>query len=112
GFAVGNGGVLMKTENSGGVQIVGLDDVAAPGATLSVYPNPAREQVTLRWEEPLRQAASVRVLNALGQPVWSSLLSAGTTQEAFDVSGLSPGLYMVWLEGGQEPVTHPLLIVD
>lgn len=71
-----------------------------PGATaLSVYPNPATDQVTIGVSLPVTTTVSVRLLNALGREVRAQQVPApaGLLQVPLEVRGLAPGVYLVTL---------------
>ncbi len=67
---------------------------AAPEASWELYPNPGRDQVTLRWQG---SPATLRAFNLLGQQVgqWNAGKSGNTTLRL----ALPAGLYLLRLEG-------------
>ena len=82
-------------------------------ATVSLYPNPAREQATVAVPG-LAGTSAVRVelLNALGQVVLKqqAALPASGTQLVLPTAGLATGVYIVRLVAGQLLVTKRLTI--
>lgn len=65
-----------------------------------VYPNPAREALRFLWVDPSYQLEQVRLVNALGQEVFSTHESVTEIQ----VEGLPEGLYFLelrYLDGMQ-----------
>lgn len=60
-----------------------------PGSDLIVYPNPARDVVTVY----VASAGEVKLLNAAGALVWKGFLPAGNSQ--LPVKHLSKGVYVV-----------------
>ena len=86
---------------------------AALAAAVSVYPNPAREQVTLAVPG-LAGTSAVRVelLNALGQVVLrqQAALPASGTHLVLPTAGLATGVYVVRLLAGPLVVTKRLTL--
>lgn len=62
---------------------------------VSIFPNPARESVTIEWPGNPRSAASVKLLNSLGQEV---SLSRGINTVDISLEQLSSGMYIVLVE--------------
>ncbi|GAB3876783.1 hypothetical protein GCM10028824_35170 [Hymenobacter segetis] len=84
---------------------------AALAATVSLYPNPARQSFQLSVPTSLR-TASATLSNALGQVVQSrqlSLPAAGGTAD-FNVSSLAPGIYTLALKSGTDLVVKRVVV--
>jgi len=66
-------------------------------ATLSLYPNPAHEKVTLVWSAK-GQGSGVYVWDMLGRLVWRQVLPpvVGERRLTLELAGMAPGLY--WVE--------------
>lgn len=68
---------------------------------LSVFPNPARGQLTVRYESKEDRVVQARITSLLGQEVqverWN--VAAGTNRQAFDISRLQPGTYLLRMDG-------------
>ncbi len=69
----------------------------APANALHVYPNPARETITI--EGKVTGEVALRLLNAAGQTVEYLPATAFRPEEALDVSHLPQGIYFLRLEG-------------
>ncbi|RTQ53453.1 T9SS type A sorting domain-containing protein [Hymenobacter gummosus] len=86
---------------------------ALSAASVSVYPNPAREQFAVRVPAvPGARQLQATLLNALGQTVQrqtAELPSAGR-QLSFDVRGLKAGVYTLRLQAGAETLTKRVVI--
>lgn len=77
---------------------------------VEVFPNPAREQVTIRFNEDTgvglpRQAS---IVNGMGQVVKQVRFSGDSYR--WDLSGLNSGLYLLELSSGNKRSIHKLLI--
>lgn len=77
--------------NCGNSSVTGTPEI--PEKTLTLFPNPANEQLTLQSETDLQDAA-LTVFNAVGQPV-IILPHAYGTQIVFDIRSLKNGFYTV-----------------
>ena len=60
--------------------------------TLAAYPNPARSQLTIAWTGALTE---LRIVSVTGQILWRLPAKPQTAQATADVSGLTPGLYLL-----------------
>ncbi|MFT5141979.1 MAG: hypothetical protein ACI80V_001604 [Rhodothermales bacterium] len=113
----------------------GLDQTAGPAITLpvvrglitdvdspedlpteleleGVYPNPARDQITLSIANPTSATASVRLVDALGrvQETRTLQLEAGRHHVLFDALRLPSGFYIVLVEMHGTRLSAPLFI--
>jgi hypothetical protein len=65
---------------------------------LQAYPNPTRDQLTLRYQQPAAGSTRITVLDALGRPVRSissPSQAGGERQQALSLQGLAAGIYTV-----------------
>jgi len=62
---------------------------------MSIYPNPARDLVTLTYEDALETVSDVRITDMTGKLVQMHKIGAGTQEHTIDVSSLSPGTYII-----------------
>ena len=76
--------------------------------TMSLYPNPASQMATLNFSSAKEGDYQIRVINALGQSVYSSegKASEGTNAVEMNLEKLSSGLYIVQLvqDGSKQQV--------
>ncbi|AYA38704.1 T9SS C-terminal target domain-containing protein [Hymenobacter oligotrophus] len=85
---------------------------AAPIRACSVYPNPTREQFTLRLEGHTGPAARAVLLNLVGRQVAEqTLLPAGAiTETTFSTAQLPVGMYILRVEHGRQVLTHAVSV--
>ena len=87
--------------NGSGAVLAGKTRAGAMREVLQVFPNPANEQLMVRYESKEGRTAQARISSMLGQVIsiqkWE--LVAGQNQKAFDVSTLQPGTYFLQMEG-------------
>ncbi|MDO7846648.1 T9SS type A sorting domain-containing protein [Hymenobacter sp. M29] len=73
---------------------------AAQAAELAtLHPNPAAEAATLTLAQPARAGQALRLTDALGRPVWQTLVTAGQTTLTVPLAGQPAGLYLLHLSG-------------
>jgi alpha-amylase len=72
--------------------------------SLSVYPNPAGEQVSARIQVPQAGTFRIACINAAGQTVWQDqrTLSAGTQTLAINLKAQPSGLYVLRIDNGRQ----------
>ncbi len=61
--------------------------------SVTVYPNPTSEQVSISWQKPLVKPAVFHLIDPLGREVRREVLSAGQQQVEVGLVGVPPGLY-------------------
>lgn len=71
-----------------------VEETTSPENALSVYPNPAREAVTVSCAAPFAGPAELTVVDILGATVYRADI-AGAATHTFDVSALPVGSYAV-----------------
>jgi len=95
---------------------VGLEEeqprVRRPMLAVANYPNPVTDAVTIRWELPARQRASVDVFDATGRLVRNLYDAAdGVSGSAvLDTRYLAAGIYLVRLETQAGTATRKLVL--
>jgi len=83
--------------------------------SLSVYPNPANEQVNIAFELESAQKITVDIYSISGQLIQSKdygTLSAGRTLETVDVSAMSSGFYLININTPDNQVVRKLTIAE
>lgn len=80
---------------------------------LGTYPNPVREQATLRYAVPERQDVTIHLYDVLGQKVRTVTAGSqeGRLTVRIDVSDLSSGMYMLRLKAGDQVRTQRMTVV-
>ena len=95
GFAVGNNGTILMTNNGGGNGINDRPDRAAP---LQIYPNPASAGVTIETVESAR-GWLLTVSNLSGILMLTRRITGSKTR--LDISQLPGGVYFVRVTGNK-----------
>jgi hypothetical protein len=91
--------------------ITGISDRLQQQAGLSVYPNPVRNQATIKFNHKDFENATISLVNIVGQTVQH--FNTNTNRNlTLDTSGLNDGIYFVRLESDGKPVAVKKVIVN
>jgi photosystem II stability/assembly factor-like uncharacterized protein len=91
GFVVGDNGTILKTTNGGQV---GLNENGISSKSIKLYPNPAKEKITI--ESLMTGDTRLSILNLEGKVIMERQITNYQTQ--IDVSNLYAGVYIVKLK--------------
>jgi len=80
---------------------------------LSTYPNPTRNQATVRFAVPERQKVTLQLYDVLGRRVQTIVDGEleGRQETQVDVSGLSSGVYFLRLQASEKMKTQRMTVV-
>lgn len=97
------GGVALRGGGGGnsgsGVQANAESQPMEP----SLFPNPASDNLTIRFGALIEQPTSLRLRNNLGQLIEQSRLEVPAERTEWNVSGLNPGLYLMEITTEGQP---------
>jgi hypothetical protein len=81
------------------------------GETLTVFPNPTQNQVTVDFTDAHTQSLKVQLVDVAGQVIFSQSMGTfnGRFKQAIDLSGVSAGVYFVQLITDNDTITRKLL---
>jgi hypothetical protein len=87
----------------------GFDDVLF---SMSLYPNPAREQVTISFTARQEEDLIITIKNVLGEAFEQSTLHAnpGTAKELLDISDLPKGMYFLELRSEHSSLRKSFMV--
>lgn len=79
---------------------------------LNVYPNPARNVVTVDIQSVQTQQAEIALVNNAGQVLWTvqTVLPAGVFSQAVDTRALPEGFYFVRVQGERDHAIRKIVI--
>lgn len=78
----------------------------------SLYPNPAREQVTLQYSGLNETGGVIEIYDALSRLLMTKSLTGTQGETELDVSHLSPGIYLWRLRNGDQPTGLQKLLIN
>lgn len=91
--------------------VVGSREPDDPAGEVTLYPNPARNSVTVHWQGGGPAPQQWRIFNMGGQQVSAGPWPAGTTTVEIGLGGLAAGAYWVTAEWpGRMPVRRVLMV--
>ncbi|MEL6132527.1 MAG: PKD domain-containing protein, partial [Bacteroidota bacterium] len=78
----------------------------------SFYPNPAKDRVTVRYYLPQETVAELRIVNQIGQVVYSKSLSAETGENRLDIDtgSWARGFYSIQMTHKQSRISEVLIL--
>ncbi|MCB9263629.1 MAG: T9SS type A sorting domain-containing protein [Lewinellaceae bacterium] len=89
--------------------VVGTDEPEA-GNALRLFPNPARDQVTIGFRQAIGGEMTVRLLNLQGQAVQQQRFPEAGRQLQLNTSGLPAGVYFVNVQTEEGAFTEKLIL--
>ncbi|MGL4599500.1 MAG: VPS10 domain-containing protein, partial [Bacteroidia bacterium] len=90
---------------------LGTNTSANAETTMSIYPNPATETVTINYTSNSTESVQITVCNVLGETVQEMTntgMSANMLQ--FNVAGLAKGFYTVTIVQGETKISRQLMV--
>jgi len=115
GWAVGSGGVIIKTTTCGTIGIKKIDESIPVFFTLSQnYPNPFNPSTNIRYEIPKNGFVKLIVYNSLGEEITTLVnekQNPGTYEVAFDASKFPSGVYFYRLETESYFETKKMILI-
>lgn len=73
---------------------VGINQLA-DGMTLSIFPNPTKDEARLQFSQDLPEDVQVEILSVDGRTVQQHILKAGTSTQIIEVNNLPAAVYLV-----------------
>ena len=80
--------------------VTGIDDEFTQ-AGLSVYPNPAKSDFMIEWQNPSGEPCALKIFNAVGQEVFSESQTGSTFLIKDELAGIQHGLYIIRVANSQ-----------
>ncbi|MBC7450671.1 MAG: discoidin domain-containing protein, partial [Cytophagales bacterium] len=103
----------LEVYGTSGARVALLDNELEAGINVTVFPNPASEQVAVSIQSDQDQIAEISLYNQSGQEViaYSYTLIKGENKAIIPVSEYSEGNYILVISSGDKKVTQRLMIV-
>jgi len=85
----------------------------AENLSFNIYPNPARDYITVAWEIPVHphSSASLIVTDAMGRELMIKSLPSASGEMMIDIATLPKGVFTVWLVSNKKPLANRKLVV-
>jgi hypothetical protein len=83
-----------------------------PGATATLFPNPASSQLSIAYTAPGTDAVTFELMNMLGETVMSKQLPADAERAEINVDELPAGLYMYRISSGDIEMAADKLMIQ
>jgi PKD repeat protein len=108
---VTNDGFIFMIDDISITSTVGVDEKGAPGR-FTIYPNPAKDQVTLRPGKAPATPLTIVLVNTLGEEVrsWNQPETRGNI--TLILRDVKPGMYILKISDGKETVNRKLTIIN
>jgi hypothetical protein len=93
-------------------EVLGVSETSI-SRTVKCYPNPANDSFTVEYYLSAAGEVSLRLFNSLGQQALQSsrgIQSPGQHAFRFETDVLTPGVYILKIESGEEVVTGKIVI--
>lgn len=105
GFAVGAGGMIKTVGTASDVNDMLQEDV------FTVYPNPFSDLLVVEAKFAFNDPAKITILDIGGKEVksFTGIFQPGNTSCLLDVSGISPGTYLVQMVTSRGVISKPLV---
>ncbi len=95
------------------VSVVGVEEADGRDESISLSPNPAENQISVRWTHALGSDATIHIFNAAGKEVLKEKLTADFLEGgevSLDISSLQTGMYIVSLVSANRVVNEKLMV--
>ncbi len=89
--------------------VLGTNTLTTDNSTMEVFPNPATENITVKFNAATSENVSVKLTDLLGREV-ASASQITNNSATIPVSGLSAGLYLVQVINGNERTTRKVVV--
>ena len=77
---------------------------------IQVYPNPARESITILTASLAVEQLNIRLLDQLGRLVYQQSLTGSKTEHSLSLAGLRPGLYLLEVSSRKEKAVKRIVL--
>jgi D-alanyl-D-alanine carboxypeptidase len=94
--------------------IASIDNYNDDNSELSVFPNPAKENINLKFNSSKNREVEISIVNQLGKMVKENLKVASTGNQtyAIDVSDLSAGVYYIRLITDGKTISKKIVLMN
>ncbi len=102
--------IVVVSFGTSDFELIGLEENGAV-TSAKIFPNPATNNVKVRFDLDQAQKATVSVVNMIGQTVLAQSVEAEVSNTvSMDISALNTGVYFVEIKAGNSTITEKLVI--
>lgn len=94
-------GLILSQGFQSVLRTVAVEENIAPPVTVSIYPNPASDYLTITFSEPLDEEVNMVLLDAQGKLFKSQVIESLTTDYQINFQDMPSGLYLLKLTKGK-----------
>ncbi|MCE3229947.1 MAG: hypothetical protein K0S32_4498 [Bacteroidetes bacterium] len=92
------------------VPAAGIGTYAKNDFAFTVFPNPAKDQVTVSFNDYLKEEKELVVYNLLGEQVKHSEVRCWETQTTLNLENLKPGIYYIEVKSSSSKGTKKIIV--
>jgi hypothetical protein len=78
---------------------------------MTIYPNPAKDELRVTFTEGIGNVESVRIYNSSGHELLLNKISSGSNTHYLNVSGFPAGVYILRVTGLKKTVSERFIIL-
>lgn len=90
--------------------VIGREEPAAPQPTLSLWPNPAEDQLWVQWDHWARAEMQLSLCDLQGREVMQLTVPEWERNALLGVSGLETGMYVLTAQSGNRRISTQVAI--
>ena len=79
--------------------------------SVHVYPNPAKEMVTITFDQPISSEGTVEIWSIMGNKLFSTTIPKSYIEQKVNVSNLTSGIYFYIIKVSDEKFSSGKLII-
>lgn len=113
GWAVGYGGIILKTTNAGGTSYETIEEFSSNKHLKSrTFPNPSSNISTIEYELQHSETVSINIYNNIGKKVelFELVQSHGKQQVKWDTKGLPSGIYYYMIRTSKQLASGKIVV--
>jgi len=79
--------------------------------SVHVYPNPAKEMITIAFDEPISNDGIIEIWSIMGKKLLATTIPKATKQQKVNISSLTSGIYFYVIKVNNNKLTSDKLII-
>lgn len=91
---------------------MGSDEIASDEQELNLWPNPARDELNIAFNQPMQGVVELSIMDLEGRVVRNERLSGATGMRTLQLDGLANGIYLLRATSGSDQFTERFVKTD